>query len=140
MNSQGAMLPSGQIGLPASLKYDLPPSLSDSARSYSVNVGPDSLTSIALPAMTATAFVANSTGAFGNMIGQVISFTIPSGMSDRVFLDPASTTLSFTLTYSVTTATVGATGGSINLIGSGASFFDSSVLYSNNTPIETVYN
>ena len=132
------MFPSSQIGLPASLKYDLLPSLSDSARSYSVNIGPDGITSVAGPAMTATAFVANSTGAFGNFTSQVVSFTIPSSMSDSVFMDATSTTLSFTLTYSVTTATVGATGGSINLIGSGASFFDSMVLYSNNTPIETV--
>jgi hypothetical protein len=130
--------PTSAIGLPVALKYDLPPSLSDTARSYSVNVAPDGITSVTGPAMTTTAFVANSTGAFGNFTSQVVSFTIPSGMSDSVFLDPASTTLSFTLTYNVTTASSGATGGSINLIGSGASWFDSMVLYSNNTPIETV--
>src|SRR3984957_8936532 len=133
-----SIFPSSQIGLPASLKYDLPASLSDSARSYSVNIGPDSITSVALPAMPAVAFVANSTGAFGNMVSQIVSFTLPSGMSDSVFMDPQSTTLSFTLTYNVTTATTGVTGGSINLIGSGASFFDSLVLYSNNTPVETI--
>lgn len=130
--------PASEIGLPYALKYDLPPSLSDTARSYSVNVAPDGITSVTGPAMTSTAFVANSTGAFGNFTSQLVSFTIPSGMSDSVFLDPASTTLSFTLTYNVTTASSGATGGSINLIGSGASFFDALVLYSNNTPIETI--
>ena len=130
--------PTSQIGLPVALKYDLPPSMSDSARSYSVNVAPDGITSVAGPTPTATAFVANSTGAFGNYTAQIVSFTLPSGMSDSVFLDPTSTTLSFTLTYNVTTASVGATGGSINLIGSGASWFDSLVLYSNNTPVETI--
>jgi hypothetical protein len=130
--------PSSQIGLPYALKYDLPPSLSDSARSYSVNVAPDGITSVAGPTPTTTAFVTNSTGAFGNYSSQIVSFTIPSGMSDSVFLDTNSTTLSFTLTYTVSTASAGATGGSINMIGSGASWFDSLVLYSNNTPVETV--
>jgi hypothetical protein len=130
--------PASPIGLPYALKYDLPPSLSDSARAYSVNVAPDGITSVAGPTPTTTAFVTNSTGAFGNYSSQVVSFTIPSGMSDSVFLDPACTTLSFTLTYNVTTASAGATNGSINLIGSGASWFDSLVLYSNNTPIETI--
>jgi hypothetical protein len=133
-----SMFPSSAIGLPQSLKYDLPPSLSDSARSYSVSVAPDGVTSVALPAMTATAFVANSTGNFGNMLSQIVSFTIPSGMSDSVFMDPNCTTLSFTLTYQVTTASAGITGGSINLIGGAHAFWDSLVLYSNNMPVETV--
>ena len=132
------MFPSSAMGLPSTLKYDLPPSMSDSARSYSVNVAPDGQSSVVGPTPATTSFVANSTGAFGNYTAQNISFTIPSGMSDSVFLDPHATTLSFSLTYNVTTATVGATGGSINLIGSGASWFDALVLYSNNTPIETV--
>src|ERR1700733_13094909 len=102
-----SMFPSSQIGLPASLKYDLPLPLSDSARSYSVNVGPDGITSVAGPAMTATPFIINTTDNFGNFTSQVVSFTIPSGMSDSVFMDTQSTTLSFTLTYGVTTATVG---------------------------------
>lgn len=132
------MFPQSAMGLPSSLKYDLPPSMSDSARSYSVNVSPDGITSVAGPTPATTSFVANSTGNFGNYTAQNVSFTIPSGMSDSVFLDPVATTLSFTLSYNVTTATVGATGGSINLIGSGASWFDALTLYSNNTPIETI--
>jgi hypothetical protein len=131
------MFPSSAMGLPASLKYDLPPSMSDSARSYSVNVAPDGQSSVVGPTPTATAFVANSSGNFGNYTAQNVSFTIPSGMSDSVFLDPVSTTLSFTLTYTTSTAS-SVTGGSINLIGSGASWFDALVLYSNNTPIETI--
>lgn len=99
-------MPKTQTGLPQQYKYELPPSLSDSARSYSVNVAPDGITSVTGPAMTTTAFVANSTGSFGNFSSQIVSFTIPSGMSDSVFLDPVNTTLSFTLTYNVTTASV----------------------------------
>ena len=30
--------PTSSIGLPQNLKYDLPPSFSDSARAYSVNI------------------------------------------------------------------------------------------------------
>ena len=129
--------PTSAMGLPATLKYDLPPSMSDSARSYSVNVAPDGQSSVIGPQAIGTAFVANSTGAFGNYTSQNISFTIPSGMSDSVFLDPVATTLSFTLTYTVGTAS-SATNGVMALIGSGASWFDALTLYSNNTPIETI--
>jgi hypothetical protein len=41
--------PTSSIGLPQSLKYDLPPSFSDSARAYSVNVAPDGITSSDIP-------------------------------------------------------------------------------------------
>lgn len=129
--------PTSAMGLPASLKYDLPPSMSDSARSYSVNVSPDGQTSVTGPTMPTVAFTANSGSAFGNFTAQNISFTIPSGMSDSVFMDTVNTTLSFTLTYSTTTAS-SVTAGSINIIGSGASWFDALTLYSNNTPIETI--
>lgn len=130
--------PNSPMGLPASLKFDLPPSLSDSARSYSVNVSPDGQTSVVGPTNITTNFVANSTANFGNYTAQNISFTIPSGMGDSVFLDPSSTTLSFVLTYQITTASVGGAGQTMNLIGSGASWFDTLTLYSNNVPIETI--
>ena len=82
-------------------------------------------------------FTANSGTSMGAFNSQVVSFTIPSGMSQSVFLDPYSTTLSFTLSYTVgTAANVG--GPIFNLTGSAASFFDTLVLYSNNTPIETI--
>ena len=42
--------PTSSIGLPQSLKYDLPPSFSDSARAYSVNVAPDGITQVVGPA------------------------------------------------------------------------------------------
>jgi hypothetical protein len=130
--------PSSAIGLPQSLKYELPPSLPDSARAYSVNISPDGITSVAGTANNNAIFVANSTGAFGNFSSQVVSFTIPSGMSDSVFLDPASTSLSFTMSYTTNATANSTTNSSLNLIGSGASWFDQLVLYSNNTPIETV--
>lgn len=130
--------PSSAVGLPMALKYDLPPSLPDSARAYSVNVAPDGITSVSGGVLPTNTFVAYNSGTFGTFTQQIVSFTLPSGMSQSVFLDPASTTLSFTLTYTIGTASAGVTGGSMNLIGSGSSWFDSLVLYSNNVPIETI--
>ena len=131
-----SVFPTSAMGLPASLKYDLPPSMSDSARSYSVNVAPDGQTTVTGPSVV-TPFVANTSGLFGNYTSQNISFTIPSGMSDSVFLDPTNTTLSFTLTYTIATPS-STTNGLMTLIGSGASWFDALTLYSNNSPIETI--
>ena len=130
--------PNSPMGLPSSLQFSLPPSMSDSARSYSVNVAPDGQTSVVGGTNTATPFVANSTGAFGNYTAQNISFTIPSGMSDSVFMDTTHTTVSFVLTYTVTGAMTGSVGASCNLIGSGASFIDTLTCYSNNQPLETI--
>jgi hypothetical protein len=127
--------PSSAMGLPSALKYDLPPSMSDSARSYSVNVAPDGITQVT-GAVGNISFTAN-TAVQSQFSSQVVSFTIPSGMSDAVFMDCANTTLSFTLTYTVGTA-ASVTGGVTKLLSSAASWFDSLVLYSNNTPIETV--
>ena len=129
--------PSSSIGLPQSLKYDLPPSFSDSARCYTVNQSPDGITQVVGPALVATSFVANSSVPLGAFNSQVVSFTIPSGHSQSVFLDPYATTLSFTLSYAITTA-LAATNPVFTLQSSAASFFDTLVLYSNNTPIETI--
>jgi hypothetical protein len=123
------------MGLPASLKYDLPPSMDDSARSYSVNVAPDGLTSVG-GAVGNISFVAN-TPTQAQFNPQVVSFTIPSGMSDDTFMDTMNTTLSFTLTYTVGTAS-SVTGGTCKLLSSGSSWFDSLILYSNNTPLENI--
>lgn len=57
--------PTSSIGLPQSLKYDLPPSLPDSARAYSVNVAPDGITSVIGPALPTTVLTANSGTALG---------------------------------------------------------------------------
>lgn len=127
--------PQSAMGLPSALKYDLPPSMSDSARAYSVNVAPDGITQVT-GATGNISFVAN-TPTQSQFNSQVVSFTIPSGMSDAVFMDCMNTTLSFTLTYTVGTA-ASVTGGRCKLLSSAASFFDSLVLYSNNTPLETV--
>jgi hypothetical protein len=131
--------PHSNIGLPHSLDYKLPPSLPDSARTSSVHLAPDGITSVSSAVFAGNAFVANNTGAFGLFNSQVVSFTIPSGQGIGTSLDVLSTCLSFTLTYQVTTASV-TTGGSMNLIGSAASFFDQLILYSNNVPIETIGN
>ena len=101
-----SVFPSSAMGLPSSLKYDLPPSLPDSARSYSVNVAPDGITSVSLTGNVGVGnlFVPNASGNFGNFTSQMVSFTLPSGMSQSVFMDTNSTTLSFTLVYTVATA------------------------------------
>jgi hypothetical protein len=142
--------PQSAIGLPVSLKYDLPPSLSDSARSWNVSVGPDGQTSVVgqtppsyatlFPAVTST--TVPSIVPLGSFNSQVISFTIPSGMSESVFMDPASTTLSFSLTYknstSYTAPTTAPTSQVLQLIGGAYSFIDQMVVYSNSVPIETI--
>ena len=130
------------LGLPSSLDYKLPPSVGDSCRSWSVHAAPDGITSVTSAVPPATMFVQDSTcaiSAFGG--GQIVSFSPPCGMGSNVFLSPQDTTLSFTLTYttSATAYAVGtSTANSLNLIGSGASFFDTLVLYSNSVPIETI--
>jgi hypothetical protein len=126
--------PSSSIGLPRSLNYDLPPSASDSCRSYSVNLAPDGITQVSAP--TQNLFVANQ-ALQGQFNSQVISFSIPSGNSNSVFLDPTHTTLSFSLTYNITTGST-STGPVVKLLSSASSFFDSMSLYSNNTPLESV--
>lgn len=126
--------PSSSIGLPKSLDYSMPPSASDSCRSYSVNLSPDGITQVQAP--TQNLFAANQ-ALQGQFNSQVISFSIPSGNSNSVFLDPANTTLSFSLTYNVSTAS-SATAPVVRILSSAASFFDQLVLYSNNTPLEQI--
>jgi hypothetical protein len=99
-----------------------------------VNLAPDGLTSVSAP--TQNLFAANQS-LQGQFNSQLISFSIPSGNSNSVFLDPTHTTLSFSLTYSISTAS-SATAPIVRLLSSAASFWDSAVLYSNNTPLEQV--
>ena len=127
--------PASAMGLPSALKYDLPPSMSDTARSYSVNSAPDGITSVS-GALGNISFTANAVTQ-SQFSSQVVSFTIPSGMSDSVFLDCMNTTVSFTLTYVVGTASSVANG-RCKLLSNAASWFDTLVLYSNNTPLETI--
>jgi hypothetical protein len=129
--------PSSQIGLPQNLNYSLPPSMSEGARCYTVNQAPDGITQVVGPALISPSFVANSSLPLGAFNSQVVSFTIPSGNSRSVFLDPFATTLSFTLSYTVSTA-ASATDTLFTLQSSASSFIDTLVLFSNNTPIETI--
>ena len=131
------MFPSSAIGLPNSLKFDLPPSMAESSRSYSVNVAPDGITVVNGP-VDAISFTANA-AVQKPFTSQMVSFTIPSGMSDSVFLDPVKTTLSFTLLYTISTA-ASVTNGVCQMLSSAASWIDQLVLVSNNTPIETINN
>lgn len=131
-----AFLPSSALGLPASLDYKLPPSLSDDSKAYWVSIAPDGINSVAasaLPIASLTQY-ASQLNAFNS---QLIAFTIPSGTSKSVFMDCRETLLNFRLTVQVTTAI---TGTLINhqLINSAESFFDSLILYSNNIPIEQI--
>lgn len=130
--------PSSSIGLPRSLNYDMPPSASESCRSYSVNLAPDGITQVASPNLPTNYLTANALNTFP-FNSQVISFSIPSGNSNSVFLDPTHTTLSFSLTYVISTASACTPNSATSkLISSASSFFDSLVLYSNNTPLEQV--
>lgn len=136
--------PQTSIGLPAAFKYDLPPSISDECTSYSVNVGAetDIITGPAIAAIGAGAanqiFVASSGGGPFPFRQEQIIFNIPSGNSDSVFLDPVATTVTFRMRYTVTTQAVGGTTPQMNLIGSGASWFDHLTLYSNGKVIEDI--
>ena len=127
--------PSSSIGLPKSMDYTLPPSVSDSCRSYYVNLSPDGITQVQAP--TQNLFVAGQSFQ-GQFNSQIISFSIPSGNSNSVFLDPHSTTLSFSLTYVIGTSAVAAVSPIVKLLSSASSFFSSLVTYSNNTPLETI--
>lgn len=133
-----ASFPQTEVGLPKEVQYVLPASLDESARSYTVHQSPNGVQTITGASLTSNAFVANSGGyqsqAFAS---QQIGFDVPCGMSPSVFLDPAETTISFRLTWVVTTAS-SATAPSMRLIGSASSFIDSLQLVSNNTPIETI--
>lgn len=133
-----ASFPSSQIGLPKEVNYTLPPSLDVASRAYTVHQQPNGITSVTGASVSSTALVANSAGFVSQAFSsQQVGFDIPSGMSPSVFLDTASTTLSFRLTWTVTTAS-SATNAQCRLIGSACSFFDQLQIYSNNTPIETI--
>ena len=72
------------IGLPASLKYDQLPAISDSVTSYSVSVSPSGLTTVGPVTIDSVAtppyIVSTSTHGFLNapFISQSLDFQIPS--------------------------------------------------------------
>jgi hypothetical protein len=132
--------PQTPIGLPSTLNFNLPPSISDECKSYNANILPDSTASVTGPTNTTSMFIASGTGSFGNFKEENITFHIPSGNSESVFLDTGSTTLTFVMSYNVTTAATFPASSlqSMNLIGSGASWFDRLQLLQNGKVIETV--
>lgn len=127
--------PSSTVGLSANLDYKLPPSMSDSSRSYTASIAPDGITSVASPA--ASALFAANTGVVIPFNSQTLAFTIPSGNSNSLFLDPKETFLTFRVSQASSAAGVVA-GGIAQMISSGASWFDQLILYSNNIPIESI--
>jgi hypothetical protein len=68
-----------------------------------------------------------------------LDFQIPSGHNENVFLDTRETFLTFRLVLNRTTALNGPAG-IMNLISSASSFFSSLTSFSNNVPVETIYN
>lgn len=131
-----SILPSSALGLPASLDYKLPPSLSDDSKAYWVSIAPDGVNTVSasnLPIGSLTQYLSQ----LNPFNSQLIAFTIPSGTSKSVFMDCRETSLNFRLTIQVTTATNAAMTNH-NLISSAQSFFDSLTLYSNNIPIEQI--
>lgn len=129
------------VGLPASLDYSLPPSVADDTRTYEVSISPDATQSVTSTTGIATLYKVNNTCTQGAMPQQLITFSIPSGHSSSVFIDPASTVLQGRLSYVVGEIPTGlSAGANANIIGSMSSFFESLTLYSNNTPIEQIAN
>jgi hypothetical protein len=131
------------IGLPQSLNFkENLPSISDSVTAYAVSVAPAGLTVVTGPTYNNASgtFVANDSGAQLSFNSQNIDMMVPSGMNNNIFCDTRDTTFSGRMVLTITTAPTGTTAAQLNLIGSFASFFDSLILYSNNVPIETIYN
>ena len=137
------------IGLPQSLKYDQLPSISDSVTNYQVSVAPSGLTQVGPVTIAAgePAFVAAGAGFLTTAFSsQSIDFQIPSGNNDNIFMDTRETFLTFRMVVNCTTAGVTtlasnpANLGFINLISSASSFIDSLTLFSNNVPVEQIYN
>ena len=65
--------PQSAIGLPSSMKYDLPPSLSDSARAYGVAVAPDGI-SVVTGTSIGNPFVASQGAASLSNFVQTLTF------------------------------------------------------------------
>lgn len=136
--------PSSTIGLPSSVNYSLPPSLSENAKSYFVSVSPDNLQEVVGSTGTGPLFVANATIAQTPFNMTNLYFSIPgAGSSSSLFIDPAETTLSFQLQITVggvaNTPAANAVA-KVQMIGSAASWFDSLAVISNNLPIEQLNN
>ena len=132
-------IPQNAIGLPKSVDYTLPPSLSSSANARFVTIAPNGITQTSTITTATTPFTVNSGGAQQPFIQQLFAFDIPCG-TVGTFIDPTETTLNFRFVWTVSTAQVGGAGLTCNIISSLASFISSIVLYSNNMPLETINN
>ena len=131
-------------GLPQNLKYDeVLPSVPDSLSSYVANIAASGLTIVqgaTIDNVGSPTFVANGAGGVNQQFNnQAITFMIPSGQSSDLYIDTRNTMLSGRMVITITTAPVG-TNLVWNLIGSFSSFFESLTLYSNNVPIEQIFN
>lgn len=139
-----AMMPSSPIGLPSTLDYKLPPSLSEDSKSYYVNIAPDGLQAVSgginigTGAGTLPIAAAGGLSVLSNFNSQTLTFTIPSGTSRDTYLDPRETTLSFRMTLVVTTAPTVGTSVVQCLISSAQSFIENLQLFSNNVPLESI--
>lgn len=131
--------PQQSLALPQSLNYNLPSSIADETRSYTVNVSPSGVTSVQGPVVT-TPYIVASGGNMGAFPQNIISFDLPSGQSPSVFMDCRETTVSFRLTWIASVAYAAGSNEQVNLIGSASSFFDSLSVYSNNVPLEIIQN
>jgi hypothetical protein len=128
------------IGLPKTVDFSLPPQLSPSSNSRFVSIAPSGITQTSTVSIPQTPFVAASGGPLMPFTQQLLAFDIPCGGSPVTFIDTTQTTINFRLVWNVTTASVGGTGAIMNIISSLASFISSIILYSNNTPLETINN
>jgi hypothetical protein len=122
------------VGLPAELDYSngAGVSLPASARSWEVSVAPSNLSQVASSPQT----LACAAGTYSELTfpSQTLYFDVPCGGSDSIFLDPQSTTISFTAKYEITTAGT-AYQANARLRGSAASFFDRMYIQSSNGQI-----
>ena len=135
--------PSSSVALPVECDFSIPPSIPAEARSYTSSQSPNGITSVTGSALPATIFTAGSANTLGGVqfSSQQLGFDIPCGQSNSTFLDCASTTLSFTLNWVVTTASnTSVQPCFINIVSSAASFIDSLQVYANNVPIESISN
>lgn len=124
------------LQLPQRLNLSIP-SVMRGSSSYSVNISPESTTSITGPAVGAILGAINEGRDYSAFVQQGIKFNIPCGESQSICLDPQSTTLSFKMTYTVTTA-VDCANCAFALISSASSWFDRLSLTSSNLPMEEI--
>lgn len=138
-----SVFPTSEIGLPKEVNYQLPSSLDQSARSYTFAQQPSGQTTVVGATMNTTVFAANDAGFKNQAFNSTpILFDLPCAQGPSVFLDCAATTLSFKMTWQVTTATVVGSGANlaVKLIGGASSFFDTLQLNTSNSPIENINN